>query len=77
MSAHDLPDGIATHAEHMALLNREAHAIRKMRAVLQAAIAEEYALGVRTCAPLFAACESILQSAVLEIAHAAYGGQSC
>lgn len=75
MSANDLPRAVGHRAEHMALLNREAAAIQKMRAVLSAAIAEEYALGVKTCAPLFAACEAILQSAVLEIAHAAYGGE--
>lgn len=74
MSARELPAAEGLRAEHFALLHREAAAIQKIRAVLQAAIAEEYALGVRTCAPLFAAADSILQSAVLEIAHEAYGG---
>lgn len=76
MSAHDLPDAIATAAERAALLNREVIAIQKMREVCRKAIEEEYALGVRVCAPLLAAVDSILSTAVLEVAHATYGGQS-
>jgi len=76
VSARDIQAAEGLRAEHCALMNREATAIQKIRAVLQAAIEEEYALGVRTCAPLFAAADSILQSAVLEIAHEAYGGEA-
>lgn len=73
MSARELPDALATDAERRALLNREVIAINKMREVCRAAIAEEYALGVRVCAPLLAAVDSILSTAVVEVAHAVYG----
>jgi len=81
MNPNDIPESIAAGAEQagaraatVALLNREVQAIQKMRAICAKAIEQEAALGVRVCAPLFAAVDSILSTAVVEVAHAVYGG---
>lgn len=81
MNAHDIPEGLAAEAAEagaraaqMALLNREALAIIKMRAVLRQAVEQETELGLSVCAPLFRAALSLLSDANCEIAAHVYGG---